>query len=153
MSTNASRPDKTDGTNLPNDDAEQPVNNQLKAAIRGPDAKCGNGPAAVIAYAERHTTADFREAADALKQLLNRGDVVRTERGLQLVETDGGVPEGDAEELDRRAQAAARALLRYAEATGQRPEWLLTFERHRESGRGDRPMTDGGQLAETAEER
>gem|GEM_PF-1651037 len=95
MSTNTSRPDKTDGTNLSNDDAEQPVIDQLKAAIRGPDAQCGNSPVAVIAYAERQSTADFREAADALKRLLDRGDVVRTDGGLQLVETDGGVPKGD----------------------------------------------------------
>jgi len=95
MSTNTARPDKSDGTALSNDDAEQPVIDQLKAAIRGPDAKCGNGPAAVIAYAERQSTADFREAADMLKRLLDRGDVVRVDGRLQLVETDGGVPEGD----------------------------------------------------------
>jgi DNA-binding PadR family transcriptional regulator len=95
MSTNTPRPDKSDGTDLSNDDSEQPVINQLKAAIRGPDAQCGTSPAAVIAYAERQSTADFREAADALKRMQDRGDVVRTERGLQLVETDGGVAEGD----------------------------------------------------------
>jgi hypothetical protein len=148
MSTNTSRPDKSDGTNFSNDDAEQPVINQLKAAIRGPDAKCGTGPAAVIAYAERHTTADFSEAAEKLTRILDRGDVVRTERGLELVETDGGVPKGDTDELDRRARAAARALLRYAEATGQRPEWLLTFERHREI-ECETPLN---QPTETAEE-
>jgi DNA-binding PadR family transcriptional regulator len=114
--------DKSDGTDLSNGDSEQPVIDQLKAAIRGPDAQCGNSPVAVIAYAERQSTADYREAADALKQLLNRGDVVRTERGLQLVETDGGVAEGDSTDSTHptsctRFQLDQLAAIAHLEAT------------------------------------
>jgi hypothetical protein len=83
MSTNASRPDKTDGTDLPNLDSVQTVFEYLETAIRGPDAQCGNGPAAVLAYAERHTTADFVEVADALERLIDRGDVARLDGRLE----------------------------------------------------------------------
>jgi hypothetical protein len=88
MSTNTSRPDKSDGTDLP--ECGQTIFERIKEAIRGPDAKCGNGPAAVIAYAERQTTADFVEAADALERMIDCGDVVRVDDRLEVVETDGG---------------------------------------------------------------
>jgi len=87
MSTNTSRPDKSDGTDLP--ECGQTIFERIEEAISGPDAQCGNGPAAVIAYAERQTTADFVEAADALKRMIARGDVVRVDGRLEVVETDG----------------------------------------------------------------
>jgi len=84
MNTNTPYPDKSDGTEWPDLTAEQTIFERIEEAIRGPDAQCGTSPAVVIAYAERQTTADFVEVADALETLIDRGDVVRTEDGLEL---------------------------------------------------------------------
>ena len=83
MSTNASRPDKTDGTTRPTADSRRTVRNSLEQAIRGPDAQCGNPPAAVIAYAQRHTTAAFPDVTATLQRLVDRGDVARNDDRLE----------------------------------------------------------------------
>jgi len=75
MSTNASRPDKTDGTDRPTADTRRTVRNDLKQAIHGPDAQCGNRCAAVIAYAQRTTTAAFPDVTATLQTLIDCGVV------------------------------------------------------------------------------
>lgn len=83
MSMNASRPDKTDGTDRPTADSRRTVCNYLEQAICGPDAQCGNRPAVVVAYAQRHTTAAFPEVAATLQRLIDRGDVARIDGRLE----------------------------------------------------------------------